>query len=79
MRTLRLSFRSAVFIAKPSASNSVTRRDIVGARTCSAAAKPFSVCGPPNTSTDSADDFGPDRPEAASVLRKRRNNLIAAA
>ena len=53
-------------------------REIVGGRTCSAAASSPIVTGPAKTMTESADRRGAERPEALSSRRSLRRRWMAA-
>ena len=66
-------------VTSPSRSSACTRRDIVGAETCSARARRPTVVGPPKTSTESADRRAAVSPLSSSTRRTRRSTWIAAA
>ena len=78
IRTIRRSTGSWRVTTNPDRTSPATKRDIVGGRTCSARARSPSVTGPPNTTTESAEAWGPVKPVAASSTRSRRNKWIAA-
>ena len=74
----RSSPGSGLRLTRPWRSRSLTRREIVGGRTCSAAASSPIVTGPPKTMTERADRRGAERPEALSSRRSLRSKWMAA-